>query len=505
MQQDFTSTKEEQISPSSPPSLEKDRKDYIYYLLVFVVYFFIVFFTDHLPFFSDNVTLVSKPAQFYFDHNFNTLILPTDMDSGHPPFYALFVAIIWKVFDKTLLVSHWLVFPFMFFMGVAYYKLAKYFLPEALLSFALLLLFIEPCLLTQAVYANFDIVLVCFYLWALVAILYKKRVLLALALLPLAAVSLRGVIAIFLLAVCDILIYIIRQKEGNKTKLNTFIISPLQLCLPYLPVILFFVTWLYYHYVQTGFVIFNYEASWAEDYQRVGIGGFLWNTAVIIWRLFDNGRVVLYLLLIYFAYLIFIRDKQRKLSEKQIQLIILFAVPVLLYIPFIAYRTIPILHRYFIVYYLLMGLLVLQYFYLFQKPFIKKTAMLIISLVLISGHFWVYPQPIATGWDAILSSLPYFKMKDEMAQYVRNRQIPFADVGSEFPAVSAEKFTHLNNDTAHFTDSNTHPFSEHRYMMQSNLMNNFTPDVINKLETQWLLEKEIKRGFVYVRFYKNPN
>jgi len=76
-----------------------------------IVYTLVVLFSQEQPFFWDGA-LHSKLAHWYLEHHFQNLVPPPELDSGHPPFFALFLAVVWRVFGRSLLMSHLLMLPF---------------------------------------------------------------------------------------------------------------------------------------------------------------------------------------------------------------------------------------------------------------------------------------------------------------------------------------------------------------------------------------------------------
>src|SRR5438045_3352806 len=81
------------------------------YLPFFLLPIVVVFLSRNNPFFGDT-TYHSTIAQWFLETDFKSLILPFDMDAGHPPFFGAYLAIVWKAFGKSLAVSHFAVLPF---------------------------------------------------------------------------------------------------------------------------------------------------------------------------------------------------------------------------------------------------------------------------------------------------------------------------------------------------------------------------------------------------------
>ena len=214
-------------------------------LLAFVFYVFVTVLAQQIPYFWDNVALISNPAQFYYHTHCQTLILPLLLDTGHPPFYAYYIAHLWQYFNKTIAVWHWANLPFLVGIAWAYLGLARYFLntqtnanlPNHLLFFCLLFLFTEPTLLTQTTLATPDVALVCGSLVALYGIVSQKTIVLSAGLCLMAAVSLRGVIHIPAAFLCHF-IYWLTQSSPLNTK------NKLRFLLAYLPVTILLFVWL---------------------------------------------------------------------------------------------------------------------------------------------------------------------------------------------------------------------------------------------------------------------
>ena len=119
-----------------------------------------------IPFFW-NMVRYSQIAQYYISTNFSSLYIPQELDNGNPPFYGLYFALIWKLFGKSLLVSHLAFYPFVIGLFIQFYFLCKKFLPEKLIPLALILLLIEPTILTQSLLMGYDIVLMFLFLLGL--------------------------------------------------------------------------------------------------------------------------------------------------------------------------------------------------------------------------------------------------------------------------------------------------------------------------------------------------
>ncbi len=481
---------------------EHFREHGFYYTLILISYGIWTALGSQLPFFSDNVTLISKLANWYFDTDLQSIILPTELDSGHPPFYAYTIAFLWTIFGKSLWVHHVLTGCFSLLLGISFYHLARYFLPAQHLLFALLCLGLEPCLLTQSLIGGLDVSLTALYFLALVGICYRRPILLIVATSFMVLFSLRGIIGIGLIALSEWVWRWYKLKE--KSTLRSSLFLGVRTALHYLPAILITIFWLRYHYTETGFYVFNYEAAWAADYSLVTWKEFIWNGMIVGWRFLDNGRILLWGILLYALFGALKTGVKNKLTDKQIELSLITFLPLFFYVPIIIYRNIPILHRYFMVYYLLVTLLVLALFPLFGKRS-KSVFKMLIPIFLISGHFWIYPIPIANGWDATLAHLPYYKQRTEVLNYLKKNNIRYDQVLSEFPMIASKYYTDLQVEGINsLVDKDKAAHFDGQYFIDSNIMNDVPPEWRSLLSSNknWKVIHQQKNGLLYMRLYE---
>ena len=119
-------------------------------------------------FFWDTMQLASQHAHFFYENNnFSTFLLPDEMDSGHPPTFGFYLALMWQLFGKTLTVSHLSMLPFLLGSVWQAWKLGEKIVGEGWTLWFLLLLVVCPVIAGQAVLASPDIVLLFFFLMAL--------------------------------------------------------------------------------------------------------------------------------------------------------------------------------------------------------------------------------------------------------------------------------------------------------------------------------------------------
>jgi hypothetical protein len=97
--------------------MRSNIKFHLYFL--FAILFILTYFNKEHFLFWDTVQLAGKHGLFFYENNFLSFVLPNEIDSGHIPFFGFYLAIIWKIFGKSLVVSHFAMLPFM--LALAYY------------------------------------------------------------------------------------------------------------------------------------------------------------------------------------------------------------------------------------------------------------------------------------------------------------------------------------------------------------------------------------------------
>src|SRR5690606_23190743 len=67
--------------------------------IAFLILLFVL--TLHVPFFWDAVSK-SVRATWLYNHDFNSLVVPTQLNSGHPPLWETLFALSWKIGGRTI-------------------------------------------------------------------------------------------------------------------------------------------------------------------------------------------------------------------------------------------------------------------------------------------------------------------------------------------------------------------------------------------------------------------
>ncbi|MBI5915365.1 MAG: hypothetical protein HY842_08310 [Bacteroidetes bacterium] len=463
------------------------------YLLVLVA----VFFARHNPFFWDTVQLASKHAHYFYETDFQSIILPEVIDSGHPPAFGAYLAAVWKIFGKSLPASHFAMLPFLW--GIVFFllKFGEKLAGKGQAHWLLLLCFADPVLASQSILVSPDVVLVCFFLMALWAIWEQRPGWLVLAVAGLGLVSMRGMMLAVGLYFFSIFV---AEKISWKTAA--------QKILPFVPGGLLAAAYLFYHWQQTGWVGFHENSTWAPSFQRVDFQGFVKNLALLGWRLLDFGRVFVWVGLAVPGWFLIKKSswKWATFSRKSLgwQLMALAILTFLALVPSQLFYKGLLAHRYLLPVFLALNFLV---FYLFKtsrgKGFRLTLALKFLLLVgLASGNFWVYPKKISQGWDSTLAHLPWYWLQEQVENFIQKSGIAYGKIGTAFPNIGPREAIELNRVGDGFAEKN---LKTNCYVFYSNIMNDFTNEEIDELEGRWEpVFSEKKRG-VCVILYKNPN
>ncbi len=447
----------------------------------------------HHVFFWDTIQLGSKHAHWYFEHDFKYFLLPPTIDSGHPPTFGMYIALMWKWLGKTLIVSHFVILPFTLLSIGLLHQIGNYFL-DAKSGIGLVLLMVaDPTFAAQSLLVSPDVALFCCFLLGLYAVLKSRSWLLALACLGLASISMRGMMVVLVLFLANISFdYICTSvPKSFTTIINKYIF-------PFIPSGVLAASFLAYHYWQTGWIGYHADSPWAASFERVDAMGFVRNIALLCWRLLDFGRVLVVLVTLVLLFKKWRRNQPFSMILKW--LLSLNIIAFLILCPTLLIYDGLLGHRYLMPIFFLNNLLCL--YLIFQQSSIQQTV--IFSLVLVSlltGNLWIYPKQIAQGWDATLAHLPYYALRSDMIQYIEQENIEFEQVGTVFPEIGERKFKELNDLELGFVPVS---LNENQYIFYASVMNDFSDEVLETLENEWIVLKQLKKGRIEVILYQRP-
>lgn len=501
-------------------------------------------------FFWDTIQLASQHAHFFYQNiAFSTFLLPDEMDSGHPPTFGLYLALVWKTFDKTLVVSHLAMLPFLIGIIWQAWKLGEKVVGDGWALLFLLLLIVCPVIAGQAVLVSPDIVLGFFFLMALNGIFKEindnklinsnliksnnssfiiHNLSLTISVLGLSMISMRGMMVIFALFIFYCLIKLLYFKKlinskiiddelinnqlvndnYNKNNFSYFnfkkyplsIKAIFELFLPFSLGICFGIGFLCYHFMQKGWIGFHPNSPWMPAFEKVNAMGFIKNSGILIWRLIDFGHLSLWLICIYGLI------KIKKIFPTTRLLIALLIILLLVLSPTLLIYKGLLAHRYLMPVYIVLILLTVKIISDLKNYKRQLTLSFIAFIGLATGNFWVYPQPISTGWDATLAHVPYYALRREMLQFIDNQHISYAEIGTAFPNQRDFETTDLiKMDPSVQNGFSTYNFEKHRFIFYSNIMNEFSDADLIELKTNWHSIKTFKKGQVEVTLFENNN
>ncbi|MBI1227871.1 MAG: hypothetical protein GC192_21745 [Bacteroidetes bacterium] len=464
-----------------------------WHLLFYPIILVVTLLVSNNPFYWDTVQLASKHGHFFYETDFQSLILPEEIDSGHPPLFGMYIALAWKLFGKTLCVSHLAMLPFLFGIVFFLHKIDVKLLGERLAPWLVLLCFVDPVMAGQSVLVSPDLALVCFFLMGVLAVWEGKNGWLVIAVIGLGLISTRGMMVGLALFFFSLFV------ASQKITLRLFF----KKLWPFIPGGLAAASYLFYHWTQTGWIGYHPGSTWAPSFERVDFLGFVKNIAVLIWRMLDFGRVFVWF---FIAVICFLRLKIAGMKalnfDRQKTGWQLLALSILVFLAIgptqLFYKGL-LAHRYFLPFFVSLNIVVL---YLLRNKILKTPfAVAALCLVLASGNLWVYPKKTAMGWDSTLAHLPWYGLIEKMETQLKAAQIPFHHIGTGFPNIGSREIYELNGETEGFVEKD---FDENCYILYSNVMNEFTDEEIDELEENWTPIFKYEKSGVCLILYKNP-
>ncbi len=460
-------------------------------------------------FFWDTVQLASQHADFFYQNNFSTFLLPDEMDSGHPPTFGFYLAIVWKLMGKSLENSHLAILPFLFGIVWQAWRVGEKLLGEGWAYLFLLLLLVNPVVASQCVLVSPDVVLIFFFLLSLNAIFREKKILLSFALLGLAMISMRGMMVVAALFFYQLTMFweLSKFPEHVVTKVRTHAFGEylkfseriFVLSIPYFLGGLFAFLFFIYHYLNKGWIGYHSGSSWAESFQVVDFKGFIKNIVLLIWRIVDFGHLFIGLTILILTHII--KRSVGNLFPTTNQLWRLLLILIVVLTPTLIIYHGLLNHRYLLPIYITACLLCVKLISDLKDWRQQLKISVVVFLGLASGNFWVYPQPIATGWDSTLAHLPYYHLRNEMVQFIDNQKISHTDIGTAFPNLRSFSLVDLSNDTALSSFARL-DLNKNHYVFYSNVMNELTGEELDELKNHWQVVHILRGGQIEVILYK---
>lgn len=456
-------------------------------VVILIFFLLITGLVSTLPFFWDTIQFGSIHAEYFTQTGFNSFLLPDQIDSGHPPFFGFYIALVWKFFGKNLMVSHLAMMPVLVLYVYSSLKLSAYLIPGTLSKWLTLALVLDTTFLAQASLISPDVGVSAFFLLLIYGILSDHHASRFYGALGLSLLSLRGIILVFFMLWFDFLQA--TRSEDTKSRIPKLVYA-------YLPFVLCGIGFIVFHFIDKGWVVIHPDSPWAPSFSHVGLVGLIKNFLTFGWRLIDLGHVFITIPTVILLYKV---GGQTMINKKMRQLVLLVIFTVLYLMPQVFFSGL-MGYRYFIPFYLATTLLVFYGLYYYLKHRLQTT---LISIVLIfgmlSGHLWIYPRYLSRGWDSSLAYLPYSQLMDKAKSYLNNMDIPYSMVGTAFPNLRSEYFTHLNKNRRIFKSKD---LENDKYILYSNVMNDFSEMEIKELFHEWNVVQGWKKGAVEVILFK---
>jgi len=462
---------------------------YLCIIIASVFYTALTFFSASIPFFWDGETF-SRTAHYIYENSFSSFIVPVDCDTGNFPFFGTYMAVWWTIFGRSLLVSHIAMLPFLLGITWEFFILANRFLPPKYLPLLLLLLILQPVLLTQSIIMGYDLMMVYFFFLALNFLGSKKFVLYSFSLVLLCLSNMRGVILLPALLLFQI---ILLRHQQMKLKIKYF--------LPYLLPVIILCFWTFYHHAQTGWYLSSPLRS-STDEHFVSAVMMLRQFIYILWKFADFGMIIPLLFFIITTIIFFLK---KKTDSKIKQLIFIMSVIMICLMLFMVPLSNPVGHRYFIIPSLLLLLSCVYLLSFFKREFVKYFIIGFFAVSMITGNFWIYPERFGNGWDSSLKVLPFFKMEKNVHEYTKKLNVQLDQIAAGFPLFSDLRYTYLEENNSRFADIDDKPMNEYKYILYSNVSNNFPLETKKTIEKSWIPLKTFRSGMVYIIVYRNPS
>lgn len=438
--------------------------------------------------FWDNVLFASKMGNHLYYNDILNWTIPESFDPGHPPFLAFLLAVVWKLFGHSLWVSHLTMLPFT--IGTIYqlYRFVSYYTNSNNISFiGLLLLLMDPTLMTSFVLVNPETIILFFFFLGINGILYNNKRWKFIGLFFLSIITFRSMMLFAGLFIFEVLNYYIIQKKKIKQVLNFQLLG--FYFISALPGITF-VTW---RLLTKGWLQTHSTSPWESLWKVPDIKQFLNNIFILIWRYLDFGRVFIFIFLIISLWSL---RKKITLNNSIQQLVILGFSSVIYIIIAVLFSTNAFGHRYFITSYICF--ILIAFLIILKLKKYRKTIYILLITGLMTGNLWVYPEKISQGWDASLAHVPYHELRKNAINYLDIEKIDLKQVGTFFPNYNTIDEIDLNGDSRTFTHFN----KKNKYVIYSNVFN-LTDEELKSLQNNFIEIKQFKKLQIYISIYQS--
>jgi len=475
----------------------ESRTNLIFQFLIVLTYTLLTVMCINNCFFWDNIQQISKEAHWFYLTDFHQLLMPSQSSGSgivatgyHPPLMGIMTAALWKVFGYKIWVSHIFIFLWALILIFNVWWIMKRLFPDKVVGWVLLVTLLESTLLSQFSISSPDFILFTAFILSLRAVLENKSYLLSIGVFFLCCINMRGIFVGGILLLTHF--YFIYLKTSEKSDFRTII----KIILPYLPTLILLAAYFTFYFSVKGW-FFSNSAENIHYSLPGGIGRIIKHLAEFVLRSVENGRIIIWIIGIYVAYIL-IRRKTRLTPEFKTLLFFLLLLSGL-YMLFVFITQMPFSARYFMPQFFLLTLLTFLGLNTFLNDKKVKIALFVVLCFELTGNLWIYPDKIAKSWDCTLAHLPYYKVRDECFNYIDQQKLGYNQISAGFCLYGNRGFVELKND-GKIVGTN----SDNKYFIYSNISNvedSFAADLKNI--QHWVPVKTFKECPVYITLYRN--
>ena len=450
-------------------------RDYIFLGAVFLGTIILTWWSSDHIFFWDTVQFAGKHGSWYYENGLLSGLLPEHLDSGHPPAFGIYIAGLWTVFGRSLAVAHWGMLPFLVLNVWFGYRLGRVLLGDRYWLFVVGLL-LCPFYLGHSILVSPDLVLTSGLLMGLYGIMAKRKIPLFIGSIILALISVRGNVVLGVL-----MLYQLLFSNAYEDNINFARMKSLRLYAPALIICIGYQIW---HYLSLSWVGYHDASPWSPSFDMVSLKGLLYNSGLYVWRLMDHGMIIIYVGI--GMGLSHARSFRNRLWPLVGMLIIALG---LVTVPFAGLVN----HRYYLPIQVVAILLSLK---LLSGKDIFLSMMIVIMMAL--GNLIIYPDDIAQGWDSTAAHWTFYDLEQEMHDYIEKEvNVDVQDVGTAFPIWADRRFLNLDQNGSTYKKMN---FNEDKYILYSNIMNDFSDKELKALR-RWTIVHAVRKRGIHITLY----
>lgn len=442
--------------------------------LVLVLYVAGALSLSHTCLFWDSVSIFA-PATYFYENHWHTFSLPPGYVTDNLPLNFV-LSIWWYLFGRTLFSTHFLFVVFGCGVIVEIYKLCRLCnWSDQVRKYVFLLAVSDTAVVTQLLVPMFDGVMLFFILWGIRAILEGRNREVAVAMMFLAMLRMRGVLFCGGLALCH-------WGCWRQLKKTVYCFLPAGL----VAIGLLGVQW----HLQRGLFGLGADSPWHVTTMR----GMVKNTMAFGRFMLENNRFILWGGAAVVGGMGW-KQFWRRAHSRQLFLVLagVFGLCLLMTVPFAN----PYGPRYFLPFFVLLpcvvGVLVFETLS-FRKA---RWVCLCMAIGLWGGHFWRYPESCPVSWDTTLGHLPYYELRSSMRDYMREQDIRPAEVRSFFPAVKSDYMIDLDGCKEAFVEDERQVC----YILYSNVFNLGGAEKAG-IGDDWILQRRFAKWGIHMDLYK---